>query len=214
MARQAEILRSVVQIRLARWDHFWRPFNSPAYSSYTISTFLSDAQNKYIALLFIPSWSNCSLYKAVQASGSLYQSKHSKLSSLLRHAKLEVTLMQMVCATLIVTHAETHSKPINILGKTKMFPSREADLNHRPKDLCAIVTNYSPPLYQLSYREWHAPTSRKTVSNLNFSSVAHGGMPLKKIPLSTSSRSVANRWFEVVLINVTMRCCSSTWHFA
>ncbi len=35
-----------------------------------------------------------------------------------------------------------------------MLPSREADLNHRPKDCCLMVSNYSPPLYQLSYREW------------------------------------------------------------
>ena len=27
------------------------------------------------------------------------------------------------------------------------------DSNHRPRDRCCF-TNYSPPLYQLSYREW------------------------------------------------------------
>ena len=36
----------------------------------------------------------------------------------------------------------------------KKYPSREADLNHRPKDHCLNIPNYSPPLYQLSYREW------------------------------------------------------------
>ena len=29
--------------------------------------------------------------------------------------------------------------------------SLEPDLNQRPKDICMII-NYSPPLYQLSYR--------------------------------------------------------------
>ena len=41
----------------------------------------------------------------------------------------------------------------SIHGLSKRWPSREADLNHRPKDLW-WATNYSPPLYQLSYREW------------------------------------------------------------
>ena len=44
----------------------------------------------------------------------------------------------------------------------KKFPSREADLNHRPKDIWLVITNYSPPLYQLSYREWLALWVSKT----------------------------------------------------
>ena len=31
--------------------------------------------------------------------------------------------------------------------------SRETDSNHRPKDYQILIFNYSPPLYQLSYRE-------------------------------------------------------------
>ena len=33
----------------------------------------------------------------------------------------------------------------------KKYKSREADLNHRPKDISVMLTIYSPPLYQLSY---------------------------------------------------------------
>ena len=42
----------------------------------------------------------------------------------------------------------------SIMFAGKKYPSREADLNHRPKDHCFNIANYSPPLYQLSYREW------------------------------------------------------------
>ena len=42
--------------------------------------------------------------------------------------------------------------------------SLEPDLNQRPMDNC-LKANYSPPLYQLSYRGW---SSRKHLTKLTY----------------------------------------------
>ena len=49
----------------------------------------------------------------------------------------------------------SETQPIKLRIWQNDSPSREADLNHRPKDHCCY-NRYSPPLYQLSYREWPA----------------------------------------------------------
>ena len=39
-------------------------------------------------------------------------------------------------------------------------------MNHRPKDICFDLSNYSPPLYQLSYREWIEDAGLKGGANV------------------------------------------------
>ena len=55
------------------------------------------------------------------------------------------------------------------------------DSNHRPRDRCCYFTNYSPPLYQLSYRE--VTTLRGiTLATSSYHAPHHARLKAKRVP--------------------------------
>ena len=62
------------------------------------------------------------------------------------------TVQSLVCVYSLKLHGQEKKGYVSILDKEKNY-SLEPDLNQRPMDNCHI-NNYSPPLYQLSYRGW------------------------------------------------------------
>ena len=65
-----------------------------------------------------------------------------------------------------------------ILGYFKIVQKKhsfEPDLNQRPMDICLKV-NYSPPLYQLSYRRWYKLKQLCFLSNIQINNI--GGTKL------------------------------------
>ena len=65
------------------------------------------------------------------------------------HFSVILIILSGICHAGSSSHL--NDKNYYYIKQKKKNKSREADLNHRPKDISVKFTIYSPPLYQLSY---------------------------------------------------------------